>query len=215
MTSEFPLSLSYQVGATKEKKPYQGSLKNFTIGPIQRLLFFLFAALCSRSLKVHCISLTFLAFPFSSILFPASLTIFFLFFPVLFLISSHFYISLVSIFCFHISHSFLKCCALSCVEPLICCLLYLSVPSLVCLVLIVFLMFLFYMAVVFSLFSFLPFWCFLMHFLICQFSSVSSCRSSVCRRERLSGPVSIPLSSFFQQFGVYCFLLCFLLGPHL
>lgn len=76
-------------------------------------------------------------------------------------------------------------------------------------------MFLFYVAVVFSLFPFPPFRCFLMHFLICQFSSVSFCRNSVCRREWLSGLVSIPLSSFFQEFGVYCFLSCFLLGPHL
>lgn len=79
---------------------------------------------------LHCVSLTFLAFSFSSILYPTSLTIFFLFSPVLFLISSTF----LYIFAKHILLSYLplffEYCALNYVDPLICCLLYLSVPSL-------------------------------------------------------------------------------------
>lgn len=124
--------------------------------------------------------------PFSSFLYPASHH-----FSFSFRCSVFHLLTFLCTFAKHILLSYLlfllKCLkSSSYVDLLFCYLLYLSMPSLVCFVVnLVLVSHLLYLVAVFSLLPFPPFWCLLMHFLICQFSSVSSPQNSVCRREWL------------------------------
>lgn len=104
MASEFPLSFSYQGCAAKKKIILRvlEKLYNWTNMPLSSflLLSVLILQKFIQFFSPSCLS------PFSSFLYPASRTTFLSLFPVLFFISWHFCVPLLSIFYFHISCSF-------------------------------------------------------------------------------------------------------------
>lgn len=203
MSSVFPLSFSYWGRATK-KNSYWGWLKNFTIGPIYQFLsFFLLFSVLILTKFIQFIPPVFLhSLPFISCF---SHHFSFSFCQPCFS-SRHFCVPLLSIFYFHISNCFWNAVLLLCWFVIL-----LSVVPFIAIVG----MFaskrnasfssFFYSAVVFSSFTISLFWCLLMRFLICQFSSVSSHRNSIGESGWHAPCLSIP--SLFQEFGVYPSLL--------